>query len=300
MKKMMLSAVGVVLVAQLATAQVKMSSPSPGATVMQTIGVTDVTVKYSRPSLKGRTPFTGEFVSYGKVWRTGANGATAFTTSTDMTVNGQNLAAGTYAIMSIPAADAWTLIFNKNMTVTEQNYKQDEDVLRVQLTPSKTAEKAENFTIAINNVTDSTATMDIMWADVKASANLGVNTNAITMAGVDKAVMEKPDDAATLMAAASYNVSKGRNLEQSLSYVDKAIAMKENFRNLWVKAQILGKMGKVADAIPIAQKALAIGETSGDAAFPFFKDAIAKGVADMQAKIPVAAPIMKGKGKKKA
>ncbi|MBO0931285.1 DUF2911 domain-containing protein [Fibrella aquatilis] len=300
MKKMMLSAVGLVLVAQLATAQVKLPSPSPGATVMQTIGVTDVTIKYSRPSLKGRTPFTGEFVPYGKVWRTGANGATAFTTSTDMTVNGQNLAAGTYAIMSMPTADKWTLIFSKNNTVTEQTYKQDDDVLRVDLTPAKTAEKAETFTIGINNVTDSTATMDIMWADVKASANLGVNTSAITMANVDKAVMEKPDDAGTLMAAANYNLSKGRNLEQSLSYVDKAIAAKETFRNLWVKAQILGKMGKTAEALPIAQKALSIGETSGDAAFPFFKDAIAKGVADMQAKMPVAAPTMKSKGKKKA
>lgn len=299
MKKMMLSAAGMLLVAQLATAQVKLPSPSPSATVMQTVGVTDLTIKYSRPSLKGRTPFTDAFVPSGKVWRTGANGATAFTSSTDLTVNGQTLPAGTYAILSIPAANEWTLIFNKNTGVSEQTYKEADDVLRVKLTPSRSGETIETFTIGFNNVTDSTATMDIMWADVKASANLGFNTTALAAAGVDKAVADKPDDGGTLLAAANYNLSKGRNLEQSLGYVDKAIAQKETFRNLWVKAQLLNRLGRTAEALPVAQKALAIGETSGDAAFPFFKDAIAKGVSDMQAKMPVAAPT-KGNRKKKA
>ncbi|RYF66503.1 MAG: DUF2911 domain-containing protein [Cytophagaceae bacterium] len=299
MKKMMLSAVGLVLVAQLATAQIRTPSPSPGATVVQTIGVTDVTVKYSRPSLKGRSPFTGDFVPTGKVWRTGANGATAFTTTTDMMVNGKSLAAGSYAILSIPTATEWTLIFSKDMAVTEQTYKQDQDVLRVMLTPAKAGEKAETFTIGFSNVTDSTASMDILWADVKASANLAVNTSANAAASVDKSVAEKPDDVNTLTAAASYNLTKGRKLEESLSYVDKAIAAKETYRNLWLKSQIMAKMGKYSDALPLAQKAMAMGETSGDASFPFFKDAIAKGVTEFQAKMPVATPA-KGKGKKKA
>ena len=299
MKKMMLSAVGLVLVAQLATAQVRMPSPSPAATVMQTIGVTDVTVKYSRPSLKGRTPFTGEFVGSGKVWRTGANAATAFTTTTDLMVNGKNLPAGTYAVLSIPTANEWTLIFNKTMNVTEASYKQDDDVLRVMLTPTKLAERAETFTIGFNNVTDSSATMDIMWADIKASANLMANTNANAAMMVDKAVMDKPDDVNTLTAAANYNLIKGRNLEQSLAYIDKAIAAKETYRNVWVKSQILAKMGKYSEALPLAQKAMTLGETSGDASYPFAKEAIAKGVTDYQAKMPVAAPV-KGKGKKKA
>lgn len=299
MKKMMLSAVGLVLVAQLATAQIRTPSPSPAATVMQTIGVTDVTVKYSRPSLRGRSPFTGEFIPAGKVWRTGANGATAFTTTTDIMVNGKNLAAGSYAILSMPAATEWTLIFSKDMAVTEQTYKQDNDVLRVMLTPTKTGEKAETFTIGFSSVTDSSANMDIMWADVKASAKLMANTSANAAALVDKAVADKPDDVNTLTAAASYNLTKGRNLEQSLAYVDKSIAAKETFRNVWLKSQILAKMGKFTDALPLAQKAMTLGEASGDAAYPFFKDAIAKGVTEFQSKMPVATPA-KGKGKKKA
>lgn len=300
MRKLSLSVTTLCLAAQLATAQIKLPSPSPGATVMQTVGVTDLTVKYSRPSLKGRTPFTDAFVPTGKVWRTGANQATAFTTSTDLTVNGQGLPAGTYALLSIPAQDNWTLIFSKNTSVTEQSYKQDEDALRVNIKPTTNDEKVETFTIGFGDVTDSTAKLNIMWANVKASADLATNTSANAMANVDKAVAEKPDDPAVLQAAASYNLSKGRNLEQALGWIDKSITAKETFRNLFVKSQILGKLGKFTDALPVAQKALTLGQSSNDPAFPFFKDGIEKSIAEYGAKTP-AMPAMKGKkGKKNA
>ena len=297
MRKLVLSGVTFCLAAQLATAQIKLPSPSPGATVMQTVGTTDLTVVYSRPSLKGRQPFSGDFVPAGKVWRTGANGATLFTTSTDLMVNGKTLAAGTYAIMSIPEQGNYTLIFNKNKGVTEATYKQEEDVLRVNLTPSENSETIETFTIGFSDLTDSTANMNFMWANAKAAANLKVDVNTNTAANVDKAVAEKPEDAAVLQAAASYNVSKGRNLEQSLTWIDKSIAMKETFRNLYVKSQILAKMGKYAEAVPLAQKAMSVGQSSNDASFPFFKDGIEKSLAEYSAKAP-AMPAMKGKGKK--
>lgn len=299
MRKFVLSGVTLCLAAQLATAQIKLPSPSPGATVMQTVGTTDLTVKYSRPSLKGRTPFTDAFVPTGKVWRTGANQATAFTTSTDVMVNGKTLPAGEYAILSIPSMDDWTLIFSKNMSVTEQTYKQDEDALRVQLKPTKGGEKVETFTIGFSDVTDSTAKMNIQFADVKATADLAVNTSANAAASVDKAVAEKPNDPAVLQAAANYNLSKGRNLDQALSWIDKSITAKETFRNLFVKSQILGKMGKFADALPLAQKALTLGQSSNDESFAFFKEGIEKSITEYMAKVP-ATPAMKGKKGKKA
>lgn len=300
MRKLVLSGVTLGLAAQLATAQIKLPSPSPGATVMQTIGTTDLTVKYSRPSLKGRTPFTDAFVPTGKIWRTGANQATAFTTSTDLMVNGKTLPAGTYAILSMPSMDDWTLIFSKNLTVTEPTYKPEEDALRVQLKPTKGGEMMETFTIGFSDLTDSTAKMNILFADVKASADLKVDVNTNAAANVDKAVAEKPDDPAVLQAAASYNLSKGRNLEQAMGWIDKSITAKETFRNLYVKSQLLGKMGKFAEAVPVAQKALALGQSSNDAAFPFFKEGIEKSITEYTAKMP-AMPAMKGKkGKKNA
>lgn len=300
MRKLLMSGITFCLAIQLATAQIKLPSSSPSATVMQTLGTTDLTVTYSRPSLKGRQPFTGDFVPLGKVWRTGANAATNFTTSTDLMVNGKTLPAGTYAIMSIPADGNFTLIFNKNKAVTEQTYKQEEDALRVDLTPSDINETIETFTIGFGDLTDSTAKMTFMWANRKASADLKVDVNTYAAANVDKAVAEKPEDGAVLQAAASYNVSKGRNLEQSLTWIDKSIGMKENFRNLYVKSQILAKMGKYAEALPVAQKSLALGQSSNDPIFPFFKDGIEKSVAEYTTKVP-ATPAMKGgKSKKKA
>ena len=300
MRKFVLSGLTLSLAAQLATAQIKLPSPSPGATVMQTVGTTDLTVKYSRPSLKGRTPFTNAFVPTGKIWRTGANQATAFTTSTELMVNGKTLPAGSYAILSMPSMDDWTLIFSKNLTVTEQSYKQEDDVLRVPLTPTKGGEKVETFTIGFSDVTDSTAKMNIMFADVKATADLSVDVNTNAAANVDKAVADKPEDPAVLQAAASYNLSKGRNLDQALGWIDKSITAKETFRNLYVKSQLLGRMGKFAEAVPVAQKALTLGQSANDAAFPFFKEDIEKSISEYTAKMP-AMPAMKGKkGKKNA
>ncbi|GAB3699430.1 DUF2911 domain-containing protein [Spirosoma flavus] len=301
MRKLSLTAATLCLVTQLATAQIKLPSPSPGASVMQTIGTTDLTVTYSRPSLKGRQPFTDSFVPLGKVWRTGANSPTMFTASTDVMVNGKTLPAGSYAVLSIPQEGSATLIFSKNKATTEATYKQDEDALRVNLTPAELPEKVETFTIGFSDLTDSTAKLNFMWANVKASADVRVDVNANSAANVDKAVAEKPDDAAVLMAAASYNVSKGRNLDQSLTWIDKSIAKQETYRNLYVKSQILAKMGKYAEAAPIAQKALSLGQTSNDQAFPFFKEAIEKSITEYSAKVPAAMPAMKaGKGKKKA
>lgn len=299
MRKLALSASTFLLAAQLATAQIKLPSPSPGATVTQTVGTTDFTINYSRPSLKGRTPFTDAFVPTGKIWRTGANGATAFTTSTDVMVNGKTLPAGSYAILSIPDKNDWTLIFSNNKSVTEQTYKPEEDALRVQLKPTVGGEKVETFTIGFSDLTESSAKLNILWDEVKVSADLKVDVEANAAANVDKAVAEKPDDAAVLQAAANYNLSKGRNLDQALGWIDKSVSMGENFRNLYIKSQILAKMGKYAEALPLAQKALALGQSSNDSVFPFFKDGIEKSIADYTAKVPPV-PAVKGKGKKKS
>ncbi len=298
MRKLILSGVTLSLAAQLATAQIKLPSPSPGATLTQTVGTTDFTVKYSRPSLKGRTPFTDAFVPTGKVWRTGANQATAFTTSTDVMVNGKNLPAGTYAVLSMPAMDNWMLIFSKNMNVSEQSYKESDDALRVSVKPEMLAQPVETLTINFGDLTDSTASLNIMFGKMNAKADLMVNTSQYAGANVDKAAADKPNDPAVLQAAASYNLSKGRNLDQAMEWINKSVAGKETFRNLYVKSQILAKMGKVSEALPVAKQALALGQSSNDAAFPFFKEDMEKSISEYTAMMP-AMPAMKGKKKGK-
>lgn len=296
MKKLLVQAAALCLVAQLATAQIKLPQPSPGATTVQTVGVTDFTVKYSRPAVKGREIF-GQLVPYGQLWRTGANSATTFQTTTDVMVEGQKLTAGTYSLFSIPAQGEWTLIFNKNTSASTDAYKQEEDALRVKIKAAPSNEKVESFFIGFSDLTDSTAKLNIAWANIKAAADLRVDVNETAQDNLEKAVAAKPEDPAVLMQAANWNLSKGRNLDQALAWADKSIGLKENFRNVWTKAQILAKMGKVAEALPLAQKALSLGEASGDQSFGFFKDAIAKNVSDFQAALPKPAQLVKKKKK---
>lgn len=262
--------------------QIRTPQPSPAATVMQTVGVTDMTVKYSRPAMRGREIF-GKLVPYGQFWRTGANAATSIEFSTDVMLEGQNIPAGKYFLYTIPNADAWTIIINKSSATSPEQYKAADDVARATVKPMSFP-KTESFTIGFSEVTDSTASLDIMWDTVKASAKLATQVSKIIEMSIDKAAETHANNMNT---GANYLLGKGMNMQKALGMVNQAIAHKETFRNLWTKAQILGKMGNFAEAAPIAKRALDLGQSSNDPAFPFFKEAIEKGAAEFASKIPM-------------
>ncbi|GAB3165334.1 DUF2911 domain-containing protein [Telluribacter humicola] len=307
MKKYFLSFAFALAVAGTSLAQ-RTPQPSTSAGVMQSVGVTDFTVMYSRPNVKGRTIFgdtsARAVVPYGELWRTGANMATTLEASTDFTFGGKTVPAGKYALFTMPGAGEWTVILNKNWNQGGTGaYKQSEDVARVTAYPNSSTFN-ETFLITFTNVTDSTAKLNVSWAALNLSVPVGVSTNQLTMAGLNKAVAEKPEDPNTLMTAANYILSTGRDLDKALALTDKAIGLQQNFRNLWLKAQILNRMGKVAEALPLAQKALAMGKTSNDGAFSFMGPQIESGIKAMQAKLPAAANAANAassaaKGKKK-
>lgn len=304
MKKYLLSISLAIAVATVSMAQ-RTPQASTAAGVMQTVGVTDFTVKYSRPNIKGRSIFadSSTLAPYNQIWRTGANMATTFESSTDFSFGGKKVAAGKYALFSIPSGSAWTVILNKNFNQGgTDNYKESEDVARIMVAPTS-SDFSESFSIDFSNISDSTAYLNINWASVKVPVQISIETDQLTMAGLNKAVAEKPEDVATLQSTAGYLLGKGKDLPQALSLADKAIGLKETFSNLWLKAQILGKMGKVAEALPFAQKALTVGAASGDGAFAsFYKGQIENGIKSMTAKLPAvkeAASAIKGKKKKK-
>ena len=273
-----------------ATAQIRLPQPSPGASVSQVIGTTDVSVKYSRPLLRGRDVFGG-VVAYDKVWRTGANGTNQITISNDVMVAGKKLAAGTYSIFSIPTTGDWTLIFNKDLTAQEATYSQEKDVLRITVKPTSVA-KTEAFTIDFSGLSDSTADMNIYWSDKKIVAPIMVETTKMIETAINKA---STDNSSVMRTAAEYLAGKGK-LDQALKMVNSSIAGGENFRNVWTKAQILSKLGNYAEALPLAQKALALG--GSDQGFAGMKSAVEKGIADYTAKLPVAMPVNPLKKKK--
>ena len=273
-----------------ATAQIRLPQPSPGASVSQVIGTTDISVKYSRPLLRGRDVFGG-VVAYDKVWRTGANGTNLITISNDVMIGGQKLAAGTYGIFSIPTAGDWTLIFNKDLTAQEANYSQEKDALRIIVKPVSIA-KTEAFTIDFTGLSDSTADMNIYWSDKKIVAPIMVETSKIIEAAINKI---STDNSNVMRTAADYLSGKGK-LDQALKMVNTSVLTAENFRNLWAKAQIVSKLGNYSEALTLAQKSLALG--GSDPGFAGMKSAVEKGIADYTAKLPVAMPATPMKKKK--
>ena len=125
-------------------AQITAPVESPSASFTQKFGLTEIKMEYSRPSVKNRKIF-GNVVILDKIWRIGANGSTKFTTTDSITVGGKGLSKGSYIMLAIPNNDEWTIIFNKNLDVSYENYKPEFNVLEVKIKPKKTAEFVETF-----------------------------------------------------------------------------------------------------------------------------------------------------------
>jgi len=298
MKKYLLSFSFAALVATASVAQ-RTPQASPGASIVQAVGITDITVKYSRPGIKGRSVFAenSPLAPLGKIWRTGANQATTLESTTDFTFGGKKVPAGKYALYSIPDKAKWVIILNKEVNSSSESYKETEDVARVDVSPLA-GEFKESFEISFSSLSDSTAHLNIEWAAVKVPVIISVATHQLTLASLDKAVQDKPEDVQTLQSAAGYLLSKNQDLPKALALTDKAIGLKETWSNLWTKAQILDRLGRTAAALPLAQKSITLGAAAPDGAYNFYKPQIEKAITDMQAKIP-ATPAMKGKKKKK-
>lgn len=148
---------------------------SPNAAVSQTIGTTEVRLTYGRPHVNGRTVF-GELVPYDEVWRTGANEATTFSVSSDVTIEGEPLSAGTYSLYTIPGTETWTIIFNNVANQWGTSYDQGKDALRVEVTP-ESASSREMMTFLFENVTDTSGTCVLHWADVRVPFEIQVSGN---------------------------------------------------------------------------------------------------------------------------
>jgi hypothetical protein len=242
--------------AQTPAPAVKYPRVSQKSILTQSIGTTDMTITYSRPGVKGRKIW-GALVPYGAVWRTGANEATTIAFSDDVTINGQKLPAGTYSLHSIPGEKEWTLIFN---SVANQwgsySYDQTKDTLRVKAMPT-TASFVEWLSFEVPMLSTDQATVALRWENVAVPFTVNSNTTQKVMAAATKAVAEaKADDWRTANSAANFAFDSGM-LTEAGTWSDASLKAGENMNNLWLKARILAKQGKKADAIATAEKALA-------------------------------------------
>jgi len=254
-------AVGIAIaMATPATAQLETPRPSPWASIEQKVGVTDLAITYYRPGVKGRTIW-GELVPFGKVWRTGANNATTFSISTDAKIDGHDLAAGKYAIHTIPGKEMWTVIFNSDWDKSGMEYDEAKDVLRVEVKPRAMAERVERMQFAVPELDDDSARVALQWDMLEVSFEVEVPTDAKVLASAN-AEIEKMTDWRVPFRAASYAFGRGIAQDDAARWIDQSIAWNANYTNLSLKARMLAAAGKTKDAIAIAEKAVAAGKSA--------------------------------------
>lgn len=237
-----------------AFAQFETPQPSPKATLTQRVGLTDVTLSYSRPSVKGRAIW-GDLVPYDKPWRTGANQATTITFSDDVTVEGQKLAAGTYSIVTIPGKDEWTVVFNNDTKLWwETEYDAAKDALRVKVKP-EAAPMLETFHIGFPSIGATGATLAIEWEKLRVPVKLGVEVDAKlakSLAAAEASAWQSP------LMTARYYFEQANNRPEAWKWLEKSIAANRNWANLSRKARFYAAEGKTAEAIKAGDEALAL------------------------------------------
>jgi hypothetical protein len=272
--------------AQQPPVQIKPIRPSQKASVMQTIGVTDITITYSRPPVKGRTIFAdapatmearakgeatldnqnerkaGEpIVPYGHVWRAGANEATMFVVTDDVLINGQPLKAGTYSLHTVPGKEEWTIIFNNDAGQWGSfTYDEKKDALRVKTKPQMVSENQEFLAYSFDPITDNSAQANIRWEKMRVPFTVEVkDVKAVWRAKADALIAANPtNEALPLQVANTYAGDK--NWNEALKFVDQSIKVKETFRNLSAKAIILYGAGRKEEAFAAADVAIAKGK----------------------------------------
>lgn len=242
------------------SAQVKTPQASPKSVVEQVVGLTDVTIEYSRPSAKGRVIF-GDLVPFGKVWRTGANENSTISFSDDVTIDGKILTKGKYALYTLPKADNWEIIFYKTTDNwgNPEEWKESDVALRTNVKPEVTNRKIETFSINITNVTNDTANIEISWETTIVSLKFEVPTQKKAIASITKTL--SGPSASDYFSSAQYFYQSNGDLTKALEYINKAISLTKTgedvpFWYLRQKSLIQAKLNDKKGAIETAKLSL--------------------------------------------
>ena len=266
MKKILLS-LFVIAISTSTYAQVKTPQPSPAAKIEQKVGLTDVTVEYSRPGVKGRTIF-GDLVPFGKMWRTGANKNTIITFSEAVTIDGKTLKKGTYAIFVKPSATSWEVFFYND--TSNWGTPKEWDAKKVALATTVKVEKMpmsiESFTITIDDLSNSGAALGILWENSYAGIKFMVPTDKAVSDNITK-VMAGPA-APDYYSAASYYLEEGKDIKKATEWIDTAVKMTKDEPRFWYlrkQSLIHAKAGNKKGAIKAAKASLKHAEKAKNA-----------------------------------
>ena len=254
MKKILLGIASIIFMLAADAQLLRVPAPSTTTTIKQDFGLSSVELSYSRPNKKERKIF-GDLVPYGKVWRTGANQATTITFGEEVTIGGTKVPAGKYGVVSIPEANEWTVIFTKQTDVTgPAAYKPENDVVRVKVKPITLPFPIETFTMSFDDVKSTSMNLGLMWDKLYVAVPINVDVDARVMNQIKQNV---DGDPRPYFQAAMYYMETGKDVNQALTWLDKALAQNPNA--FWIhhqRANALAKLGKKQDAIASANKSM--------------------------------------------
>ncbi|SHJ49593.1 DUF2911 domain-containing protein [Aquimarina spongiae] len=241
-------------------AQLTIPALSPSSKTIQTIGITDIELEYSRPSQRGRTLFGAEgLLPYGTFWRTGANAATKITVSDDITIQGSPLKKGTYAILSKPNNTYWDIYLYTYDTGNWNTYTSRTPVLQLKANVTNQQNTVESFLMYLDQIELDSADLVFAWGNVRASLSIKVEVHEKTMANIKK-VLSGPSDFDYFLAAL-YLHEANTDLEQALQYIQKVTkSEKALFFQVYREALILGDLGRKKEALVAAKRSLVLSE----------------------------------------
>ncbi|MDA0362864.1 MAG: DUF2911 domain-containing protein [Bacteroidetes bacterium] len=280
MKKILTS---LAVLATIAAGAQDLPQPSPSTHLEQRVGLTDITLDYSRPSVNGRVIF-GDLVPFGSHWRAGANQNTKVTFSKPVTIAGTDVAAGTYSLSMIPNKGTWTVILNTKTDMWGvDGYSQEQDVLRVEVTPQAIA-PVETMRMSLENITVSNAEIVLDWSDVRIALPVELNTMELATANIDAAIAAEPENWRVYRNAANFYNQNNIELATALTYMEKSIALNpDSWYGYYLYAQVLAKNDRKKEAKKAASKALEMGRAeSAKNNAPFnYADTIKRFVSDL-------------------
>lgn len=242
--------------------QIEAPKASPFSKVEQDVGLTKITIAYSRPGAKGRKVLGG-LVPYGRIWRVGANESTKFTADGDLTIMGNNLPEGTYALYAFPYEGHWDVVFHKN---TEhwgdgrKAYDPEEDAFRIRIIPQEISNYQENFLITFDEIDHNSINMLWIWEHTLIKIPISVDTDTKMRQEIAFKIAENPT-AQTYYEAARYLQEQGESYPEALSYLNKAIELGgDTYYFYRVKSLVEAALKDYGSAIISAQKSLELAQ----------------------------------------
>lgn len=251
----------------LTNAQIETPMASPLSKIEQKIGITDVTIEYSRPSMRGRTVF-GNIIPFGEIWRTGANVNTKITFSDDVKINGKDLKKGTYSLYTVPNKTNWEIIFYQKSDNwgNPKTWDASLESLRFTVNSKVLSSLVETFSINFSDLKNEEATLNLSWEKTQVSIKIWVPTNEKVEKRIQQ-VMAGPSNRDYILAARFY-LDQEKELATALIYIDKALVTNpENYSNLRTKSLILWKLGQLSEAKKVMLKSLELAKKDQSAEY---------------------------------